>query len=231
MITYEEAAKRIENETKLYSPTDKKRLVVPAYGFSGAVDAKRVDWLPPTYEPKEYDVKGLVFYNPKDNAKQVLKQQDGCLIMYDAPGLKDRVEEYIKQKPKTFETVDGIMALLDFLKTQAIDPATGRADVYDTDVNFVSGLVGAPDQSKIKPGIVFVGAKKKETVKAFYVGAGEKFQGATGQPQTAGAGGAYIVSDTGGLRLVQADVFNLAYALVWGPQIQINQNIMQRRGM
>lgn len=229
MITYEKAMKRIEAETRTYAPTDKKRLVVPAYGFSGSIDAKRVDWLPPTYEPKEYDVKGFVFHNPKDDAKQVLKQQDGCLIMYDAPGLKLKVEQYIKKNPKTFETAEGIAALIEFLKSNAIDPATGKADVYDTDVNFVSGLIGAPDKDKIKPGIVFVGAKKKETVKAFYIAAGEKFQGATGQPQTAGVGGAYIVSDTGGLRLVQADAFNQAYALVSGQQMQMNPNMMQPR--
>ena len=228
MITIEQAQKRIENETKVYSPTDKKRLVVPAYGFSGAVDLKRVDWLPPTYEAKEYDVKGFEFHNPKDDAKQVLKQIDGCFIMYDAPGLKAKVEDYIKKNPKTFESVDGLTKFVEFLKKHAIDPNTGKADVYDTDINFVSGLIGAPIKDKIKPGIVFVGAKKKETVKAFFIVAGEEFQGAEGHPQKADKGGAYIVSDTAGLRLVQADVFNKAYALVSDPsQIQMMTNMMQ----
>lgn len=217
MITIEQAKKRIENETKVYSPTDKKRLIVAAYGFSGAVDLKRVDWLPPTYEAKEYDVKGLEFHNPKDDAVQVLKQGDGCLIMYDAPGLKKTVQDYIKANPKTFESAVGVKLLIEFFKKHAIDPNTGKADVYDTDIDFAAGLIGAPEKDKIKPGTVFVGAKKKETVKAFFIGAGEEFQGAEGHPQKAGEGGAYIVSDTAGMRLVQADVFNKAYALVSNP--------------
>lgn len=226
MITIEQAKKRIENEPNVYSPTDKKRLVVPAYGFSGAVDLKRIDWLPPTYEAKEYDVKGFEFHNPKDEAKQVLKQGDGCFIMYDAPGLKAKVEDYIKKNPKTFESVDGLTKFVAFLKNHAIDPTTGKADVYDTDVNFASGLIGAPDKDKIKPGIVFVGAKKKETVKAFFIPAGEEFQGAEGHPQKAGKGGAYIVSDTGGMRLVQANVFIQAYALVSGKTIE-KENVLK----
>ena len=221
MITIEQAQKLIEKEKKVYSPTDKKRLVVPAYGFLGAVDAKRVDWLPPTYEAKEYDVKGFEFHNPKDDAKQVLKQEGGCFIMYDAPGLKQKVEDYIKKNPKTFESVEGLTKFVEFLKQHAIDPNTGKADVYDTDINFVAGLIGAPTKDKIKPGIVFVGAKKKETVKAIYVSAGEEFQGAEGHPQKADKGGAYIVSDTAGLRLVQADVFKQAYALVSDPEHKV----------
>lgn len=230
MITIEQAQKRIENEKKVYTPTDKKRLVVPAYGFSGAVDAKRVDWLPPTYEAKEYDVKGFVFHNPKDDATQVLKQEDGCFIMYDAPGLKAKVEDYIKKNPKTFETADGLTKFVAFLKQHAIDPNTGKADVYDTDVNFVAALIGAPAKDKIKPGIVFVGAKKKETVKAFFIVSGEEFQGAEGYPQKADKGGAYIVSDASGMRLVQADVFNQAYALVSNPvDMQMMSAIQNQR--
>lgn len=217
MITIEQAQKLIEKEKKVYSPTDKKRLVVPAYGFSGAIDAKRVDWLPPTYEAKEYDVKGFEFHNPKDDAKQVLKQEDGCFIMYDAPGLKAKVEDYIKKNPKTFESVEGLTKFVAFLKQHAIDPNTGKADVYDTDLAFAENLIGAPSKDKIKPGVVFVGAKKKETVKAVFIEEGELFQGAEGHPQKAGKGGAYIVSDTAGMRLVQADVFKQAYAVVSDP--------------
>ena len=106
------------------------------------------------------------------------------------------------------------------MKQYAIDPNTGKADVYDTDINFVAGLIGAPTKDKIKPGIVFVGAKKKETVKAIYVSAGEEFQGAEGYTQKADKGGAYIVSDTAGLRLVQTDVFKQAYALVSGTTVK-----------
>ena len=120
MITIEQAQQLIEKNQKVYSPTDKKRLVVPAYGFSGAVDAKRVDWLPPTYEAKEYDVKGFVFYNPKDDAKQVLKQEDGCFIMYDAPGLKAKVDEYINEG----------MDHMEAMKKVAADLGVSKRDIY-----------------------------------------------------------------------------------------------------
>lgn len=221
MITIEQAQQLIEKQKKVYSPTDKKRLVIPAYGFSGAIDAKRVDWLPPTYEAKEYDVKGFEFHNPKDDAKQVLKQEDGCFIMYDAPGLKAKVEDYIKKNPKTFESADGLTKFVEFLKQHAIDPNTGKADIYDTDIAFAENLIGAPSKDKLKPGMAFVGAKKKETVKAIFIEEGELFQGAEGHPQKADKGGAYIVSDTSGMRLVQADVFMQAYALVSDPDHKV----------
>ena len=86
MITNEQAAKMFEQPTIEAVPTDMKRIIIPAYGFAGARDAKREEW--GADGPFMEDVKGLVFHNPKDNCEQVLKQKDGCLICYDAPAKK-----------------------------------------------------------------------------------------------------------------------------------------------
>ena len=215
LITQEAAEKYFEENrfTLICAPTDKKRFVVPAFGFSGAVKTQRPEYLPPDYNMVMQDVDGLEFYNPKDQAKQVLKQADGCLICYDAPGLKEKVDGYIKQHPDAFKTAEGVKGVIDFLKQYAIDPNTGKPDVYDTDVAFAKNLIGAPEHP-LSPGETFVGAKKKETVQAFHVRPGDKFAGPTGTPQIAGKAGAYIVKDSGGMRMVQADVFNQAYAVV-----------------
>lgn len=217
MITQEQASKRFEGETLICAPTDKKRLIIPAFGYEGAMQTKRPEYLPPDYQMVMQDVDGLEFFNPKDNATQVLKQQDGCIICYDAPGLKEKVDKYIAEHQKAFETADGVKGVIEFLKKHAIDPSTGKADVYDTDTAFAAGLIGAPSKDKIMPGKTFVGAKKKETVKAFKVVEGVEFEGPTGTPQVAQKGGAYIVSDSAGMRMIQADVFQDTYAVVKKP--------------
>lgn len=217
MITQEQAAKRFEGDTLICAPTDKKRLIIPAFGYTGAIKTKRPEYLPPDYQMVMQDVDGLEFFNPKDNATQVLKQQDGCIICYDAPGLKEKVDEYIAGHPNAFKTAEGVKGVIEFLKQNAIDPATGKADVYDTDIAFASGLIGAPEKNKIVPGKTFVGAKKKETVKAFKVAEGVEFAGPTGTPQVAQKGGAYIISDSAGMRMIQADVFQDTYAVVKKP--------------
>ena len=217
MITQEQAAKRFEGDTLVCAPTGKKRLIIPAFGYTGAIQTKRPEYIPPDYHMEMQDVDGLEFFNPKDNATQVLKQQDGCLICYDAPGLKEKVDKYIAEHPDAVKTADGIKGIIEFLKQHAIDPSTGKADVYDTDIAFAAGLIGAPEKDKIAPGKAFVGAKKKETVKAFMVAEGVEFAGPTGTPQVAQKGGAYIVSDSAGMRMVQADVFQDTYAIVKKP--------------
>ena len=217
MITQEVAAKRFEGDTLVCAPTDKKRLIIPAFGYAGAIKTKRPEYIPPDYHMEMQDVDGLEFFNPKDNATQVLKQQDGCIICYDAPGLKAKVDAYIAEHKDAFQTAEGVKGVIEFLKQHAIDPATGKADVYDTDIAFASGLIGAPEQ--IAPGKTFVGAKKKETVKAFYVAEGVEFAGPTGTAQIAQKGGAYIVSDSAGMRMVQADVFKDTYAIVKKPAL------------
>ncbi|MBR6411563.1 MAG: hypothetical protein IKS41_00165 [Alphaproteobacteria bacterium] len=218
MITQEQAAKRFEGETLICTPTDKKRLIIPAFGFEGGIQTKRPEYVPPDYHMEMQDVVGLEFFNPKDNATQVLKQADGCIICYDAPGLKEKVDAYIKEHPDTFKTADGVRGLLELLSKNALDPNTGKADVYDTDTAFAAGLIGAPAKDKIVPGMTFVGAKKKETVKAFKVAEGVEFEGGpTKTPPIAEKGGAYIVSDSAGMRMVQADAFQRAYAIVKKP--------------
>ena len=44
MITNEQAAKMFEQPTIEAVPTDMKRIIIPAYGFAGATDAKREEW-------------------------------------------------------------------------------------------------------------------------------------------------------------------------------------------
>ena len=217
MITAEQASKRFEGDTLICAPTDKKRLIIPAFGFDGGIQTKRPEYVPPDYHMEMQDVIGLEFHNPKDNATQVLKQTDGCIICYDAPGLKEKVDAYIKEHPDAFKNADGVKGVIEFLYKHAINPQTGKADVYDTDTAFAAGLIGAPEKDKIVPGKTFVGAKKKEIVKAFKVAKGVEFEGPTKTPQIAGEGGAYIVSDSSGMRMVQADVFQDTYAVVKKP--------------
>ena len=221
MITQDNATRRFaEQETLVCVPTDRKRLIIPAYGFAGAKKAQRPEWPAPTYEMVMENVQGLEFNNPKDDATQVLKQGDGCLICYDAPGLQEKVEQYLAANPRTFETAGQVTKLINFLKQHAIDPATGKADVYDTDTAFAAGLIGAPSKEDIKPGVVFTGAKKKETVQAFYVKEGEEFEWSAGDTQKAGKGGAYILKDSAGMRMVQADVFRSTYAVISKPAVK-----------
>lgn len=217
MITQELAEKRFAGDTLICSPTDKKRLIVPAFGFTGAIKTKRPEYLPPDYKMVMQDVDGIEFFNPKDNATQVLKQKDGCLICYDAPGLKEKVDSFIKDHQDAFKTASGVKSVIEFLKQNAIDPSTGKADVYDTDIDFASGLIGAPTKDKILPGKTFTGAKKKETIQAFKVAEGVEFMGPTQTPQIAQKGGAYIIKDSSGMRMIQADVFQNTYAVIKKP--------------
>lgn len=163
MITHEQAAKMFEEPTIEAVPTDMKRIVIPAYGFAGAKDAKRQEW--GNDGPFIEDVKGLTFENPKDNAEQVLKQNDGVLLCYDAPAKED-----------------------------------------------------------IKPGMVFSAVKKKEALQAVFVNEGVEFEGAEGKPQTAGKGGAYLIKDGAGMRMIQKAEFNKAYSITKIPNQHIKDN-------
>lgn len=61
--------------------------------------------------------------------------------------------------------------------------------------------------------------------KAFFVEPGTVFEGAVGA-QTADKQGAYIVKDSAGLRLVQADAFAKAYKITKNPNAKtINKGI------
>lgn len=209
MITIEQAAKIFEGETIEAEPTGMRRVIIPAYGFLGATPQKRQEW--GADGPFMEDVKGIKFHNPKDSADQVLKQHDGVLICYEKPGLVGKINDYLAENPKTFADSAHVKRFISFLVKE-----TG--DVWDTDINFAAGLKDAPAKEDIKPGKVFTGIKKKELVKAFYIEPGEQFQGAVGEPQTAQENGAYILSDSKGMRLSQAEEFKQSYKITKMPK-------------
>ncbi len=210
MITNEQAAKMFEGETIEAIPTDMKRIIIPAYGFAGGKDTKRQEW--GADGPFMEDVKGLEFYNPKDNGNQVLKAKDGVLICYDAPGRKEKIDTYLKEHPLAVKTADQLKQFIDYLSKHVVNEG-GKADLWDSDINFAAGLVGAPTKEDIKPGKTFTGAKKKEAVQAVKLPKGAVFEGAIGQPQTAGENGAYLINDSAGMRLIQTEEFKKAYSI------------------
>lgn len=224
MIDNETAAKMFEQPTIEAVPTDMKRIIIPAFGFAGAKDAKRQEW--GADGPFMEDVKGLTFHNPKDNAEQVLKQNDGCLICYDAPGRKEKINAYLESHPKTFLTASGIGSFIEYMKKEVVNEG-GKADLWDTDVSFAASLKDAPAREEIKPGMIFSGVKKKEAVQAVYLNEGAIFAGATGHPQTAGKDGAYLVKDSNGIRMVQKAEFLKAYSITKVPNQNSRQNTLE----
>ena len=224
MITNEQAAKMFEQPTIEAVPTDMKRIIIPAYGFAGARDAKREEW--GADGPFMEDVKGLVFHNPKDNCEQVLKQKDGCLICYDAPGRKDKITRYIEQHPETFNNIIHLNKFINYLKENVVNEG-GKADLWDTDVNFAAGLKDAPAKEDIKIGKVFSSVKKKEAVNAVLVNPGVEFEGPAGTPQIADKDGAYLVKDGSGIRMVQKAEFLKAYSITKVPAMNGRQFVRE----
>lgn len=214
MITNEQAAKMFEQPTIEAIPTDMKRIIIPAYGFAGGKDTKREEW--GADGPFMEDVKGLEFHNPKDNGNQVLKARDGVLICYDAPGRKEKIDSYLEAHPNTFKTATYVNDFIDYMKKEVVNQG-GKADLWDSDVNFAAGLVGAPAKEDIVPGKTFTGAKKKEAVQAVLLPEGAVFEGAVGQPQTADKGGAYLIKDSAGMRMIQKEEFAKAYSITKVP--------------
>lgn len=224
MITNEQAAKMFEQPTIEAVPTDMKRIIIPAYGFAGARDAKREEW--GADGPFMEDVKGLVFHNPKDNCEQVLKQKDGCLIYYDAPGRKEKINWYIEQHPETFNNIIHLNKFINYLKENVVNEG-GKADLWDTDVNFAAGLKDAPAKEDIKIGKVFSSVKKKEAVNAVLVNPGVEFEGPAGTPQIADKDGAYLVKDGSGIRMVQKAEFLKAYSITKVPAMNGRQFVRE----
>ena len=216
MITNEQATEMFKGDVIEAIPTDMKRIVIPAFGFIGATPQKRQEW--GADGPFMEDVKGLVFKNPKDNADQVLKQNDGVLLCYDAPGRKEQIEEYLAEHPKALSNSAELKHFINYLTNEVLNKG-GKADLWDSDTAFAAGLTGAPAKEDIKPGKIFSGVKKKEAVQAVKVKEGEVFEGAEGQPQTADKGGAYIIKDSKGMRMIQADAFAKAYQITKMPKI------------
>lgn len=221
MITYDEALKKFEGDVIEAMPTEMKRIVIPAFGFSGATPQKRQEW--GVDGPFMEDVQGLAFLNPKDAAEgetkpnQVLKQNDGVLLCYDAPGRKEKIDAYLAENPKALSDSIHLKHFIKYLTTKVVNEG-GKADLWDADTSFAAGLTGAPAKEDIKPGQVFSGVKKKEMVQAFQVKEGEVFEGAEGHPQTAGKGGAYVIKDSKGMRLIQADAFAKSYQITKMPK-------------
>lgn len=79
----------------------------------------------------------------------------------------------------------------------------------------------APAKEDIKPGKVFTGVKKKEAVQAVKVPEGTVFES---RDQVADKGGAYIVKDSKGMRLVQADAFAKSYQITKMPKAMTKEN-------
>lgn len=221
-ITYDEALKKFEGDAIEVIPADKKRIVIPAFGFADAVMQKRYKSGVDGYVVE--NVKGLAFLNPKDAAdgetkpNQVLKQKDGVLLCYDASGRREKIEQYLKKHRNTFDNAVQLKRFIDFLTRNVVNADGGKPDLWDADTSFAAGLIGAPAKDNIKSGHIFVGVKKKEAVQAVMVNEGEVFEGAEGHRQTAGKGGAYILKDSNGMRLIQADAFAEAYRIVKIPK-------------
>lgn len=195
-------------------PTDKKRILIPVFGFDGATMCSFVDW-----EGKKQTRLGFAFHNPNDagsNEKnQVVAVKDGSFILYDGPGRQKSVAEYLKKHPDAVKTTKGLEALVDFL-TKMVEKDKGKGDLWETDTAFIANkLLNAPALKDIKPGQVIVSAKKQEATRAVYVPEGTKFVGARGQGQTAKKKGAYIVEKMEDGKptydLVQFDEFHEAY--------------------
>ena len=222
-ISIEEATKMLEGDVIEAIPTDLKRIVIPAYGFTGATPQKRQEW-GADGRPFMEDVKGLPFLNPTDAAKgetkpnQILKQKDGVLLCYDAPGRKEHIERYLAEHPRTFDNAVRLKHFINYLTNNVLNKGGEKADLWDSDVAFAAGLRDAPAVEDIKPGKIFSSVKKKEVAKAVRVPEGTTFTGTDGQLKTANEGGAYIVQDSKGMRLVQADIFPKAYQVVKTPK-------------
>ena len=206
VMTIEDANKLIESGQNIIEclPTGQKRFITCVDGFEGAVDAVR----------KGQPVKGLEFFNPTDGSIQVLRQNGGVLVCYDSPGLEAKVIDYLAKNKDALKGAEGIKNFVKFLGENAgINPATGLADVWDSDIKWASKLTGAPEQ--IGNGTVFSGAKAQEAVQAIPVKVGTRFTGPTGTPQIAGTEGAYILRDSSGnMHMIQARQFSEAYSPV-----------------
>lgn len=197
-----------ENPTIWAVPSGLGRIIIPAFGFVGGTAAER------SVDGVQKEVNGLIFRNPKDDSTQVLKAKDGVLICYDEPGRKEKIEKYLSDNPKTFQTADSIKKFIDYLCKYVVTDGK-KADLWDSDINFAAGLAGAPDMGDIKPGGIFVGVKKKEIVQAVFVPKGSQFEGAEGNTQTAGENGAYLIKDSSGIRMIQKAEFFKAYKIIW----------------
>jgi hypothetical protein len=227
MINHEEAMKMLENPTLEVVPTDKKRIIIPAFGYAGATPQLRDEW--GADGPYKENVQGLPFQNPKDNATQILKQKDGVLICYDAPGRQDKINKYLNEHPDTFKNAIHLKHFISYMKDNVLNGNPNeKPDLWDSDTAWASGLLNAPSKEDIKVGQIFSSAKKNEAIQAIYVQPGTVYEGAEGHPQTADKGGAYLIKDSSGIRLIQSAEFKKAYSITKGQMPQERGKTLDR---
>lgn len=231
-ISINEALKMFEGDVIEAMPTDRKRIVIPAFGFAGATPHKRLEWGADGTSFME-DVKGLAFLNPKDAAvgqttpNQILKQKDGVLLCYDAPGRKEQIEGYIAANPNTFDNAVRLKHFINYLTNDVLSKGGEKPDLWDSDTAFAAGLRDAPAKEDIKPGMVFSSVKKKEVVQAIRVPEGVTFTGTDGQIKDAKKGGAYIIKDSAGMRLIQSDEFPKTYQVIKMPKMMTKEHVKE----
>ena len=213
MIDTNELIERFSLEETLKAvPAGLKRIIIPVFGFSGAKTCTYTD-----RNGKEKTGAGLTFFNPEDNSLQFIKQEDGCLILYDASGRQEKISKYLITNPDALKTAEGIQLFIKYIQRKVV-ANSGKADLWSTDTRFISTLKNAPEPEDIASGKIFVLEKKQKPVAALYVTEGVSVQGAAASPQIAGKGGAYIIGETdnGGrlfFRMIQKEDFKKAYKI------------------
>ena len=233
MISYDEALKRFEGETMEIMPTDKKRICIPVHNHVGSQEEEFTSW-----DGSKQKVVGYKFTNENDKSEQVASTQDGVLMCYegktpDGRTRSEAIKEYLDKHPLSAKTKNGVEQLVAFMNEITKEPradGTVRGDVYSTDLGFVAKkILGAPAKEDIQPGQMIVGQKVQATLQAFRVAEGVEFEGAPGtaSSQKAGKGGAYIIKDDSGARMIQAAEFNKAYVVTKMPKMNIKERVKE----
>lgn len=231
MLTYDETLKKFEGETMEIMPTDKKRICIPVHNHVGSHEEEFTSW-----DGSKQKVVGYKFINENDKSEQVASAQDGVLMCYEGktPDGKNRsevIKDYLDAHPLAAKTKGGVEKLVAFMNEATKETradGTIRGDVYSTDLGFVSKKVlGAPAKENIQPGQMIVGQKVQATLQAFKVAEGVEFEGAPGtaSSQKAGKGGAYIIKDDSGARMIQAEEFKKAYVVTKTPKTMMYENV------
>lgn len=228
MITYEDAAKKFEGETMEIVPTAKKRICIPV--MRDFPDAEKVEFK--SWDGSMQEDVGYKFFNKADKSDQVISANEGIIICgeKELPGgkmLSEDLQEYISKHPSSVRTAGGIKDLIEHMKTLAIN-ADGDYDIYTSNYKFLAEkIAGGPAKEEIKPGKVYVGPKKADTLQAYRVGPGVEFEGAPGtaSTQVAGKDGAYIIKEKDNMRMIQANVFKESYSIVKQPKVSGKENV------
>ena len=194
-------------------PDGLKRIVIPVFGFSGAKTRTYTD-----RNGKEKTGTGLIFFNPEDSSLQFIKQEDGCLILYDGSGRQEKISKYLITNPDALKTAEGIQNFIEYIKKNVVS-ASGKADLWSVDTRFISTLKNAPAPEDVTAGRIFVLEKEQKPVVALYVTEGVSVRGAAASPQIAGKGGAYIIKETDNegrlfFRMIQKEEFKKAYKII-----------------